>query len=194
MIKLFAAFIIAILFTGCAATYTLGAKKYENEQSFQAAIESERLEAIQQVKPLPSALTTKKLIAALPSESAIYEENSKRHTLITGRPLFGIAIEQNKNLSKAAYKLNRVFFEGLEKKRVYTTVEILDMPSMSVSIEPSIEYDVIYFTEPSVGSGQYFYASAKHGKQVFAFDRSGDGVTAKVNAFIDAAQAQAIRD
>ena len=106
----------------------------------------------------------------------------------------GIGIEQNNNMSKFAYKMTKVFFDGVQKRGIYSSVEIRDMPSMAVSIEPSQEYDVLYFTEPSVGSGQYFYASAKHGKQVFAYDRSGEGVTAKVNAFIEAAQVQAIKE
>ena len=65
---------------------------------------------------------------------------------------------------------------------------------MITSLEPSKEYDVIYYTEPSVGSGQYFYASIKHGKQIFSFDRSQTGPDGKVKAFVEAIQALAIRE
>jgi hypothetical protein len=68
------------------------------------------------------------------------------------------------------------------------------MPAMSVSLEPSSDTDVLYYTEPSQGTGQWFYATTKHGKQIFAYDRSGAGSTAKVHAFIDAVQALAIRE
>lgn len=90
--------------------------------------------------------------------------------------------------------MTKVFFEGVQKRGIYSSVEIRDAMSMAVSIEPAQEYDVLYFTEPAIGSGQYFYSSVKHGKQVFAYDRSGEGVIAKVNAFIEAAQVQAIKD
>lgn len=194
MIKSIATIGLALALSGCAATYTLGTKKFDNEQAFQAAVENERAQALSQVQKLPAPLTKKKLIAALPSEQALYAENSRRHTAVTGKPLMGIGIEQNNNMSKFAYKMTKVFFDGVQKRGIYSSVEIRDMPSMAVSIEPSQEYDVLYFTEPSAGSGQYFYASAKHGKQVFAYDRSGEGVTAKVNAFIEAAQVQAIKE
>ena len=194
MIKFITTVGLALILSGCAATYTLGTKKFDNEQAFQAAVEDERNQALSQVQKLPEPLTKKKLIAALPSEQAIYAENSRRHTATTGKPLMGAGIELYTNLSKSAYKLTKVFFEGVQKRGIYSSIEIRDMMSMAVSIEPSQEYDVLYFTEPSVGSGQYFYASAKHGKQVFAYDRSGEGVTAKVNAFIEAAQVQAIKD
>ena len=62
------------------------------------------------------------------------------------------------------------------------------------SLEPTNDYDVMYFTSPGVGAEQYFYASTKHGKQVFAHDKSGLTSAAKVNAFIDAMQALAIRE
>ena len=194
MIKSLATLGFAFALTGCAATYTLGTKKFDNEKAFQAAVEDERNQALSQVQTLPAPLTKKKLIAALPSEQTLYTENSRRHNVATGKPLTGIGIEQNTNLSKFSYKMTKVFFEGVQKRGIYSSVEIRDAMSMAVSIEPAQVYDVLYFTEPAIGSGQYFYSSVKHGKQVFAYDRSGEGVIAKVNAFIEAAQVQAIKD
>lgn len=194
MIKFFTTIGLAVILSGCAATYNLDGKKFDNEKTFQAAVEDRRAQVLSQVQKLPAPLTKKKLIAALPSEQTLYAENSRRHTATTGKPLIGIGIEQNTNLSKAAYKMTRAFFEGVQKRGIYSSVEIRDMISMAVSLEPSQEYDVLYFTEPAISSGQYFYSSAKHGKQVFAYDRSGEGATAKVNAFIEAAELQAIKD
>lgn len=194
MIKLASALVITVLLTGCASKYTMEGKVYANDKEFQAAVDLEVSSALNQVKPYGKPLTKKKLVAALPSEQAIFAENAKRHKAATGREIMGLATEQNTNLSRAAYKMTRVFYEGAEKKGIYSSFEIKDMPTMTVSIEPSDDYDVIYFTEPGVGSGQYFYASAKHGKQVFAYDRSGVGVIPKVNAFVDAIQSLAIRE
>lgn len=194
MIKSLAVIFLAASLSGCAANYFLDGKKYNDEVSFQNAVESQRSNGVNQVTQLPAPLTKKKLIAALPSEETLYAENARRHAASTGTPLTGIGLEQNRNMSKFAYKLTKVFYEGLQKRGIYPEVTIKDMPSMAISLEPSAEYDVIYMTEPSVGSGQYFYASVKHGKQVFAYDRSSVGIDAKVNAFIDAAQALAIRE
>lgn len=195
MTKLFTTLAIAILLTGCGrATYTLNGTQHNNAQSFQAAVDLEKSKALAAVTPLTNPLTKKKLIAAMPSEQAVFEETARRHTATTGKPLAGIGIKQNTNLSKANYKMVRVFFEAIQKKGIYPSIEIREMPSTIISIEPSIDYDVLYVTEPAAGSGQFFYASAKYGKQVFAFDRSGVTGVEKVNAFVDAAQAQAIRD
>lgn len=194
MIKKFATFGLAIALAGCASTYTLGGKKFENQEAFQAAVESERAMAIAQVQTLPAPLTKKKLIAALPSTETLYEENARRHTAQTGQPLGSLAVEQNTNLSKSGYKLTRIFFEGVQKRGIYSSVEIRDALSMVVSLEPSAEYDVIYYTEPAISSGQFFYSSIKHGKQVFSYDRTSSGVTGKVNSFIEAVQLQAIKD
>lgn len=194
MIKLASTLAIALLLAGCVSTYTFEGKKYENERDFQVAIDAEKSSALDKVKPYNKPITNRKLIAALPGEQAFYSENAKRHKAITGKDIMGLAVEQNTNLSKANYKMIRIFFEGVAKKGIYSSVDIKDMPGVTVSIEPSEDYDVIYFTEPSVGSGQIFYSSVKHGKQVFAYDRSGSGVAAKLDAFIEAVQALAIRD
>lgn len=194
MIKLVTTLGFIIALSGCVSTYTLDGKKYDNETTFQAAVENERSGAISQVQPLQIPLTKKKLIAALPSEQAIYTENSRRHISTNSRPLMGIGIEQNANLSKSTYKMIRVLFEGVQKRAIYSSVEIRDIPSMAISLEPSPDYDVLYYTEPGVGTGQLFYSSVKHGKQIFAYDRSKEGITAKVNSFIEAVQVQAIKD
>lgn len=194
MIKIFAVVGLALAISGCTSTYTLNGRRFENQEAFQAAVESERSSAVSQVKTLPLPLTKKKLIAALPSEQALYEENIRRQIAHTGRSVSGLAQEQITNLSRSNYKLTRVLFEGVEKRGIYSGVEIRNMPSMAFSIEPSLEYDVIYYTEPTIGAGQLFYSSAKYGRQVFAYDRSVSGVTGKVNSFIEAVQLQAIKE
>lgn len=180
--------------TGCSAHYFLDGVKYDNEQAFQAAVESTRQNSLASIQPLSEPLTSKRLIVAIPSEQTIYNENARRHQNMTGGEPTGIAIEHNRNLSKHAFKMNKVFFEGVQKRGIYAGVEIRETDSVVNSLEPASDYDVMYLTEPAVNSGQYFYSSKRHGKQIFAYDRSQPGATANLNNFISAVQALAVRD
>lgn len=186
--------LVFLALAGCASHYFLDGKRYDNEASFQDAVENNRQAAIQTVQALQAPLTNKRLVVAIPGEQAIYDENSRRHKTATGHELMGLAVEQNRNLSKANAKLIKIFFESVQKRGIYPSVEIRETNSMVNSLEPSPDYDVMYYTEPAVASGQYFYVSTKHGKQVFAFDRSGAGLVEKANNFISAVQALAVRD
>lgn len=193
MIKISSIILLSIFLTGCSTTYTLDGQKYESPAAFQNAVESQRLSAIGSVKKLPAPLNPKKLIAALPSEQTLYEENIRRITKNNGTAPTGVTLELIVNLTKSNYKLTRVFYEAVQARGIYSEVEIREMPSMAISLEPSKDYDVIYYTEPAQNTGQYFFTSTKHGKQIFAFDRSVVGIEAKTNSFIEAVQAQAIK-
>lgn len=52
----------------------------------------------------------------------------------------------------------------------------------------------LYYVEPVQGAGQWFYTTAKGGKQVFAFDLSPTSATGRVKNYLDAVQAQAVRE
>lgn len=194
MIKLFSALIAIGLLSGCANTYTLEGKLYKGEERFEEAVHSARTDALQSITTLPAPLTQKRLIAILPSSDAIYNANTQRIKAETRRTPQGQAQVLVSTLSKSNYKLVRVMYESVAKRGIFRDVEIRDADSMAVSVEPSLDYDVLYYTEPGINSGQYFYSSVKHGKQVFAYDRSVVGPTAKVNAFVDAVQTMAIRN
>lgn len=189
------ALLVLSTLTGCMrAHYFFDGKKYDDEESFQAAVDSNNAAAVDAVVPLPAPLSNKKLMVSIPNEQAIYAENERRALANTGRPLRGIGIEQNKNLSRSNYQSMRVFYEGVKKRGIYRDVVIQDSASITTSLEPSADYDVMYYTEPAAGSGQTFFASKKYGKQAFAFDRSGVGSIAKVQAFITAVEAMAVRE
>jgi hypothetical protein len=192
--KLLATLAAVVLLGGCAANYMLDGQKYGSSAEFQRAVDDRVAAAVGSVSPLPSPLTSKKLIVAFPAESAIYQENVRRVTALNGRAPMGVQAEMITNLSAGNYKLNKVFIDALQKRNIYPSVQFKEMPAMVVSLEPSSDTDVMYYSEASQGAGQWFYASAKHGKQVFAYDRSGAGATAKVHAFVDAVQVQAIRE
>lgn len=194
MKKIAAALIFITTLSGCASHYFLGGKKYENEESFQAAVEESRTTVLNQVQALPAPLTKKSLVVSIPSEQTHYAENLRRHHAAHGSEASGLALDQIRNISKSNFKLTKVFYEAVQKRGIYSSVTINETQSAVNSLEPSNEYDVMYLTVPGVGAEQTFYASAKHGKQVFAYDRSGTTPTEKVNAFIDAVQALAIRE
>lgn len=194
MIKLIVSMATALLVSGCAATYFFEGKKYENQEKFQQAVNDARDLAVQGITPLKESVTNKRLIAVIPSEQAFKEEMTRRVTMADGRAPMGIAIEQIENLSKSSYKMTRVWYDGIQRRKIFRDIEIRENPSMVASIEPSSEYDVMFYTEPGIGAGQFFYSSVKHGKQAFAFDRSGTDVTQRVRSFVDAVSALAIRD
>ena len=194
MNKILVVMMAAGLMAGCANRYSFEGQHYKGEKRFQTAVEQTRVASIAQVTPLPAPLSDKKLVAILPGVQAITAENTKRIQAENRRVPQGKEAVMISTLSKSNYDLVRAMYEGVSKRGIYKEVEIRDAASMVVSVEPSPDYDVIYFTEPALNSGQYFFASSKHGKQVFAYDRSGVGPAAKVNAFIEAVQALAIRN
>lgn len=180
--------------SGCAATYTFDGKKYENKETFHAAVESTRSSALSSVQPLPKPLTEKGLIFAMPSAEALISASKKNFTKIQGRAPMGIEDEILENLPRANHKMSAIFGEAVAKRGIFSSVKQISTESMDSSIQPTDKEDVIYYSEPTIGSGQWFYTSAKHGKQVFAFDRSRPGTDGKLAAFLEAVQAQAIRD
>jgi hypothetical protein len=188
------ALISLLVFTlgGCATFYTLEGQRYNSKEEFQRASESMMTGAVAQISPLPSPLTNRKLIFAMPTEQAISQETINRATRANGA-LNSTQTELLQNISKHNHRSVRAFFEAVQKRGIYSSLQLMELPSMVISIEPTSDTDVIYMTEPAAGSGQWFYASGKHGRQVFAYDRSGVGPAAKAQAFVDAAQLLAIR-
>ena len=193
--KIMAVFAIALL-SGCATKpfYTFEGKKYNSREQFHQAIEASLSNALFTVVPLPSPLAARKLIFAIPSESAIREENNRRFITTQGRVPTRQEKEIRDNLSKSAFRNIQVFFEAVQKRNIYTSVQLIEMDSMTGSFAASAESDALFFVEPTEGSGQWYSSSFKSGKQIFAYDRGLPGPAGKLKGFIDAVQAQAIRE
>lgn len=195
MIKFFGVLTLSAALTGCANNnYTLNNQQYSGEEAFLVAVNTDRANRLSEVKPLAGPLTEKKLVALLPSEQALRAENTSRRNKAVTRNITPHETKLIDTLATANYQLLRAFFEAVEKRGIYKSVEIRDAGSVMVSAEPAADYDVMYYTEPVTGSGQFFYASAKYGKQVFAYDLSGGTPQAKSTAFVEAVQALAIRN
>ena len=149
---------------------------------------------IADVVPLSKPLTTKKLLFAMPSEAAMIAEATNRFVKLQGTAPIGQAKEIIENLPKLGYRSIRVGYEAVQKKGIYGSTQIIEMQSMTGSYAAADDTDVLLYVEPTQGAGQWFYTSAKHGKQIFAYDRSSPNTSGKVRAMVDAVQAQAIRD
>lgn len=194
MKKIVIAITLAMSLSACTSHYFLQGKKYDDEASFQAAVENERSAAINHIQPLQAPLTKKRLIVSIPSEPTLYAESLRRYLVAQGKEASGLALDQYRNLAKSNFKLTKMFFEAVQKRGVYPSVTINETQTMVNSLEPSDEYDVMYYSETGVGSGQIFYASSKHGKQIFAYDNSSLSINEKAKAFTDAVQVLAIRE
>ena len=164
MIKKLLLLALVLALGGCANTYTLDGVKYDSKETFHQAIDKSNLDALTSIKPLLTPVTKKNLIIALPSEGALYTENISRVTKSTGQIPSGLVLEQIVNLTKANFNMSKVFADAVQKKKIYATSKFIEMSSMNGSLEPSVDTDVLYFSEPAIGSGQWFFATQKYGK------------------------------
>lgn len=194
MIKKILGLVAIVLLSGCAVNYTFEGQKYDSKEKFHQAVDDLVARSLATVTPLTKPLTQKKLIFAIPSESTVLEENKKRFVKAQGVAPTGPALEILENLTKSNYKNIKIFFEAIQKKNLYVSVQLIEMQSMTGSFAASNDTDALYMVEPTQGSNQWYYTSLKLGKQIFAYDRSSPNAAGKLQAFIEATQLQAIRD
>jgi len=194
MIKKFVGLIVLVALSGCAAVYQYNGQKYDSKEKFQQAVDSSLSGALSTITPLPAPLTQKKLVFAIPSETTAFNEQVRRHVALNGSQPNALQNEMYENQTKSNYKNVKVYFDALQKKNIYASTQFIEMQSPTGSFAASADTDALYYAEPSQGSGQWYYTSLKHGKQIFAYDRSSPTLPGKLQAFVDAVQAQAIRD
>ena len=187
---------LAVALCGCAPRpfYKLEGARYDDPESFLAAQDALNERILASVTPLPKPVTKKKLVVMYPSAQAVGDENVRRFTNLNERSPAKWQEEQMRTMGKRAATDMRGLIDVIRKRGIYPEVDFRSSPSMVNSIEPGPEFDVLYYTEASQGTGQTFYASVKHGRQVFASDRTGTTPEAKAKAFIDAVQLMAIRE
>lgn len=195
MIKVFGVLAAAAILAGCASnSYMHDGKKYRGEESLQAAADQQRAANTAQITPLPSPLTDKALVVLVPDVNSLMASISANYEKQLTRPMLPNERVIAQNLSIVTSKGMLGFFEAVQRRGVYKSVEVREVASVTPSAEPSATYDVMYFSEPNFGTGQYHFASVKHGKQVFAYDMSGADQKARTLAFVEAVQALAIRN
>ena len=194
MIKKFLGLVVIIALSGCAVNYTFEGQKYGSKETFQQAVDSKVLAVLSTIAPLPVPLSKTKLIFAMPSEATLIDESVKRFVALQGTQPIGPAAEILQNVTKSNYKNIKVFYDAIQKKNIYASTQFIEMQSMTGSFAASPTTDVLFVVEPSRGSSQWYYVTHKQGKQIFSSDRSSPTAEGKIHAFVDAVQAQAIRD
>lgn len=181
--------------SGCAVNYTLDGTKYDSKEKFQSAVDSNISTALAQTTPLTKPLTKKKLLFAIPTYEAFRAEHERRYLQLGGpQPIMGQAREMIDNLQTGNRKFAKAMYDAVEKRGIYTAIQLKDMDSLSGSFAASEDMDCLYYVEPVQGAGQWFFTSAKFGKQIFAYDLSSGTMRGKVLAFVEALQAQVIRE
>jgi hypothetical protein len=186
--------LLAIALSGCATSYTYEGAKYSSEASFHSAVEQTCISAVNNITPLSEPITGKRLLIGVPAMGVLNQASFNWFTTAQGSQPTGRAKEIIENLNKANRRGMEAFYEAASKRAIYSSVQFVATDSMTGAIAPSTNVDVLYYIEPTRGSGQWFYASTKRGKQIFAFDRSRTGVDGKLKGFIEALQVQAVQE
>ena len=194
MIKKILSVLVIAALSGCAVNYTLDGQKYSSKEAYQEAGDLKMARILSDIVPLPAPVSKKKLIFAIPSEMAILTEATSRFVKAQGREPVGNAKEIIGNSAKAAYKDAKLSFDAVQKKNIYASTQLIDMPTMTGSFEASSDADTLYGVEPAPGSAQWFFHSIKGGKQIFSYDRSQPTSAGRLNSFLDAVLAQAVKD
>ncbi len=195
MIKEIFGVLALMVLGGCASVnYTYEGQKYSSKESFHQAVDSHVAGVLASISPLPSPVSRKSLVFAIPSEAAIVAEATSRFVKSQGSQPVGPAKEILENIPKSTFKNIKIFFDAVKKKNIFASAQFVEMPTMIGTLEASNDSDALYYIEAARGSGQWFYHSSKGGKQIFAYDRSGSTAVGHVNAFLDAVLAQAARD
>ncbi len=94
----------------------------------------------------------------------------------------------------ANYKGLKAFHDAIVRRNIYQNVRYVELDTMAPDLQPTATEDVFFYSETQPGAGQFYYTSAKAGKQAFAYDRGGADMGVRTKAFIDAIQVYAIRD
>ena len=194
MIKKFVSLIAVVALSGCAVTYTYNGEKYNSQEKFQQAVDAHVSSQLATITPLPTPLTQRKLIFAVPSLAAWNEQGVKAFVKAQDKEPTEQQKEVGATLNRANAKNIKVFFDGIQKKNIFASTQFIEMESTTGSFAASPDTDTLFLVGPNSNSMQWFYTSFKHGKQIFSYDRSNPTAEGKLQAFIEAVQAQAIRD
>jgi len=188
MMRLVIATALVAALSGCAQQYTADGTTYADARSFLADARAGQDSALATVTPLPRPLTRKNLVMGLPSEQAVYDEEFKTAQFFArGGPVNTDIIRTR---ARAKYLELSGFSRAVKQRGIYPQVTFVDMDAVSDSVVASTDADALYLTHPD----QWFFATARDGRQIFAYDRSAQGLPAKFQSFIEAVQVQAVRE
>ncbi|MFZ6653905.1 hypothetical protein [Undibacterium sp. TJN19] len=186
--------LILMALTGCGTVYTFEGQKYDSKEKLFQASDNFISTSLNTVTPLPKPVSSKKLVFAIPSQLALYNESITRYETVQHTKAPGNVRDMLDGITTTNFRQIKVFYDAIAKKNIYQSTEFVGFDTMNGSYPASPDVDVIYYIEPAQGAGQWFFVSAKYGKQVFAYDRSSTTGAGKIQGFIDAVQVQAIKD
>ena len=186
--------IFAILFlSGCAINYTFDGQKYASKELLLKAVEDKVGDTLTLITPLNPPLSSKKLIMAMPSHEVYNKLGIENFIKINNKEPNSIEIEASSNVNRSNYLSTKIFLDAVQKKNIYRETQFIHMQSGSDSFAPSANVDVLYLVFTDANSIQWYFATDKNGKEIFAYDRSASTIIGKVQAFLDAVQTRAIR-
>jgi hypothetical protein len=193
--KLTAIVVACAMLSGCATTYTFDGKRYSSKEEMLAGADQALANAANSIQPLSAPVASRSLLFAIPSEktaialsAATFEANSGRMIGLGEQIILS-------NITTANTKAMRALHEVIKRRNLYPSLRYVELDTTTADLQASASEDVLYWTETTrQGSGQWYYVTAKSGKQVFAFDRGGADMNARTKAFVDALQSFALRD
>jgi hypothetical protein len=196
MIKKIAILIAVVALSGCTIGphYFYNGQRYDSNETFQQAVNAHNSSILSTITRLPTPLTQRKLIFAIPTAVAFSEGDAKSIVKVQGREFREGEKRLNFNLNVSYFNRLKVFFEAIQKRKIYASTKFIEMDSTTGSFAASPDVDALFLVRPGANSLQWYYTSHKHGKQIFSYDQSNPTEEGKVQAFIDAVQALAIRD
>lgn len=192
--KLYAALFAVVALSGCATNYTYDGQKYTSKEALFTAVDNHGAVVLSTITPLPTPLSEKQLIFAIPSVAAWSDQGVNNFIKTQGKEPTEPQKEVARNLISANFKNIKIFHDGVLKKNIYRSVKFVEMATTTGDFAPSPDTDTLFWVAPAANSSQWFYASHKYGKQIFAYDRSKTTAEGKLQAFVEAVQAQAIRE
>ena len=194
MIKTFAILSVIFALCGCATIYSYNGQQYDTKEKYLSAVDAHVSSVLNTITPLPAPLSQKKLVFAIPTVTAFTEQDKRNFITRENKQPTEQQIQIQLNVNQGNVKNIKVFFDAIQKRNIYASTQFIEMDSTTGSFAASPEADTLYLIAPSENSVQWYYTSAKNGKQIFSYDRSSPTAEGKVQAFVDAVQVQAIRD
>lgn len=191
-----ATLIFTLALTACAGIpfYTFEGQRYSNRADFLRAVEVAFAANLRQIEPLPAPITKKRLVFGMPSQKTMYDTTLLYRSKSGLGPLSPVGLELTETLSMSNFLAVKMFFDGAQKRNIYSSVRLAVLDTMTPELLPAPDEDIVYWYEPAASSGVYYFASAKSGKQVFSYDRAVVGSLAKMKSFNEAIQLQAIKE
>lgn len=190
--------IVAILFvlSGCGTKtyYTLGSDSYDDEDDFIEATIEKTAAVNRAVMPLPKQLTDRKLIIVFPTKEALVAQAKKQSKETFGKEPHKNFVYQTEILSQHTSIMIRSMYEAAKTKAIYSHVSLRETDTTMNTLAAAADYDTLVWYEEAKGLGQWFYTSAKLGKQVFTWDRTSPNLQVNTEAFLKSLQALAIRE